>query len=81
MLQQLSGHWTKKREGSKNDLKLYSTNISQVTHVVEMDRDYTSGGNYPYKQGNRNRESPLLVFDFPETLIWAVKLPVYMSLS
>lgn len=82
VLQQQCGQWPKNERGrSKNNLMFYSANISQVTHVVEMDRDYASGGNYSLQERKQEHRKHSAGLDFPETLIWDVKPRLCTSLS
>lgn len=82
VLQQQCGQWPKKERGrSKNNFMLYFANISQVTHVIEMDRDYASGGNYSLQERKQEHGKYFASLDFPETLIWDIKLLLCTSLS
>jgi len=45
-----TSRWALGKEENKHCLKLDYTRISQVTNVVEMDKDCASGGNYSFQE-------------------------------
>lgn len=49
--------------------------------MVEMKGDYASGENYSLQEKKQEQRNHSAGFNFPETLIWDVKLPACMSLS